>query len=1162
MFRMLGAEEEQDHHDTASGAVSAAQPNDVPEVLPRRTAVSLDDSLHIENSEGIRSRRTQFSQKEFDSNSTIRALRAAAVPSSTSFSEADLMDSGLSRGQDALDYPDVARGFFDALGVESDADLDTETEAGSDTDIGYTNQKKESSVEYEGLDSFAGDSIRAVSNRHDSSRKSRSDNQTRSKSRVLFQEPLEATSSWPESIALSEEFLLSQVQELKMQLTELQEIKQSMQAAIPSESEFPRSADNPESQASIAGRRRGRMVVVSYRLPLSVSVSKTKILKMYVTAAGGLASAFREVRSSMVLRWIGVTGGPAGGTIGDDAELQATICNRLNAQRAAFIPLFARSILIADHLSFCNGVLWPLLHHMPLNVDGARSYRPSLFAAYRRVNELFAEAVFRELQDGQLDDIVWIHDFQLLLVPQMVRLRAPHSRIGLFVHTPFPTGEIYRTLPARREILEGMLGADMIGFHTVHYARHFISVCQRVLGLDVQPNGVRYRDSFIRVGVYPMGINAVAFTKATRSLPVLKSKEVLREQFGGKKVVVGVDRIDYIKGLPHKLMAIERFLELHPEWLERVVFVQVCIPSTSVGDEYSRFRSEILQMVGRINGRFSTLEHIPIHYRETSLSFDELCALYSVSDVLLSTSLRDGMNLVSYEFSICQQENRGPVVLSEFTGAAHSLPGALLCNPWNIDEVVAQVLHALNMPEGERELRHRNIFRYVLTHSSSTWALNFVSDLKRFSSLRQSQVRKVRALQTKELVSLYSQSRRCRLIILEYNATSSAQVGWRSTGFRFDQIVRKLSADSLNLIFILTPGDSARTVSWLYSLGAGICCEHGYLIKWPSRIWPRVSSVEDSEDNQSSEEQKRSSSDFERKFYAPKTRKTGALISNEEEHDSVVYQNSALKTEPEDLIENNASESSSSSSNDPASEKPNLGMQRIGARKSKFGNDLELHIDILSEDKEVRGAPEKSSIVAPGRAVSDAMKMKYVPNLLTQSGPEEVPWEHLGVDDESQILALLPDAITILEQLEEMTPGSSLVVNRTSASWSYGESDPEYAYSHASDARHLLEQTLSGSPLEVISAPGHVLVVRPRGVNTGAAFEYIIERLKHAGLDPDFIAVFGDELTNEKLFGAVDALRTSGEVNSISCAIGHKSCNTEFSAETIDDVLDALQSVV
>jgi len=373
-----------------------------------------------------------------------------------------------------------------------------------------------------------------------------------------------------------------------------------------------------------------------------------------------------------------------------------------------------------------------LFHYHP----GEISFDENAWVAYRDANRMFAKVVAAAVKDG---DRVWVHDYHLMLLPAMLREemgdRVKNVKIGFFLHTPFPSSEIYRVLPVRKEILEGVLHCDLLGFHTFDYARHFLSSCSRILGLITTPNGVEFKGRLRTVGAYPIGIDPEKFEEGLTKQSVKERIAELEKKFQGVKLIVGVDRLDYIKGVPQKLHALEVFLNEHPEWVGKVVLVQVAVPSRGDVEEYQNLRAVVNELVGRINGKFGTIEYMPIHFMHKSVNFDELIALYAVSDVCLVSSTRDGMNLVSYEYIATQQKRHGVMILSEFTGAAQSLNGSIVVNPWNTDELAAAIYESLTLSPELRESNHKKLYKYVTKYTSAFWGKSFVDQLTAISEV-------------------------------------------------------------------------------------------------------------------------------------------------------------------------------------------------------------------------------------------------------------------------------------------------------------------------------------------------------------------------------------------------------------------------------------------
>jgi trehalose 6-phosphate synthase/phosphatase len=310
-----------------------------------------------------------------------------------------------------------------------------------------------------------------------------------------------------------------------------------------------------------------------------------------------------------------------------------------------------------------------------------------------------------------------------------LRKRVPDARIGFFRHIPFPSSEVFRILPWRREILDGVLGADLVGFHTFAYMRHFVASLLHVEGVEADIDRVRVADCEVRLGVFPMGVDAARFAALAQDPDVLAEEEAIRRDAGGRQIVLGVDRLDYTKGIPRRLEAVERLLARDPGLRDRIRYIQVAVPSRGAVDSYRRFKRRVEERVGRINGACGTLRSTPVHYVHRSVPARQLVALYRAADVLLVTPLRDGMNLVAKEFVASRVDEDGVLVLSEFVGAAAELDGALVVNPYDVDAVAASIDRALSMPIGERRARMKGLRRSVTGHDINAWADGFLAQL-------------------------------------------------------------------------------------------------------------------------------------------------------------------------------------------------------------------------------------------------------------------------------------------------------------------------------------------------------------------------------------------------------------------------------------------------
>ncbi|KAL8248105.1 hypothetical protein R6Q59_004973 [Mikania micrantha] len=512
-----------------------------------------------------------------------------------------------------------------------------------------------------------------------------------------------------------------------------------------------------------------RLLVVANRLPVS-AVRRGEESWSLEVSAGGLVSALLGVKE-VEAKWIGW----AGVNVPDEPG-QRALTKALAEKRC--IPVFLDEEVVHQYYNgYCNNILWPLFHYLGLPQEDrlatTRSFQ-SQFAAYKKANQMFADVVNEHYEEG---DVVWCHDYHLMFLPKCLKDHNSNMKVGWFLHTPFPSSEIHRTLPSRSELLRAVLAADLVGFHTYDYARHFVSACTRILGLEGTPEGVEDQGRLTRVAAFPIGIDSDRFIRALENPQVQQHMKELKERFSGRKVMLGVDRLDMIKGIPQKILAFEKFLEENQYWRDKVVLLQIAVPTRTDVPEYQKLTSQVHEIVGRINGRFGTLTTVPIHHLDRSLDFLALCALYAVTDIAIVTSLRDGMNLVSYEFVACQDAKRGVLILSEFAGAAQSLgAGAILVNPWNITEVAASIGQALNMSAEEREKRHRHNFLHVTTHTAQEWAETFVSELNDTVVEAQQRIRQVPPpLPVEEAIERYLQSSN-RLIILGFSATLTEPV--------------------------------------------------------------------------------------------------------------------------------------------------------------------------------------------------------------------------------------------------------------------------------------------------------------------------------------------------------------------------------------------------
>nr|APR72758.1 TPS1.2a [Actinidia chinensis] len=585
-----------------------------------------------------------------------------------------------------------------------------------------------------------------------------------------------------------------------------------------------------------------RLLLVANRLPVS-AVRRGEDSWALEISVGGLVSALLGV-NEFEARWIGWAGVNVPDEIG-----QRTLTRALAEKRC--IPVFLDEEVVHQYYNgYCNNILWPLFHYLGLpqedRLDTTRNFQ-SQFDAYKKANQMFADVVNEHYQEG---DTVWCHDYHLMFLPKCLKEYNSKMKVGWFLHTPFPSSEIHRTLPSRSELLRSVLAADLVGFHTYDYARHFVSACTRILGLEGTPDGVEDQGKITRVAAFPIGIDSDRFIRALELPQVQDHIKELKERFAGRKVMLGVDRLDMIKGIPQKILAFEKFLEENGDWRDKVVLLQIAVPTRTDVPDYQKLTCQVHEIVGRINGRFGTLTTVPIHHLDRSLDFYALCALYAVTDVALVTSLRDGMNLVSYEFVACQDSKKGVLILSEFAGAAQSLgAGAILVNPWNITEVAASIGYALNMPADEREKRHNHNFMHVTTHTSQEWAETFVSELNDTIVEAQLRIRQIPPLlPSKFAIEHYLKSNN-RILILGFNATLTQPLD--AQGRRGDQLkelelklhpdlketLKKLCDDPKTTIIIFSGSDRTLLDENFGEYNMWLAAEHGMFLRLTKGDW-------------------------------------------------------------------------------------------------------------------------------------------------------------------------------------------------------------------------------------------------------------------------------------------------------------------------------------
>jgi trehalose 6-phosphate synthase/phosphatase len=488
------------------------------------------------------------------------------------------------------------------------------------------------------------------------------------------------------------------------------------------------------------------LINVSNRLP--VTVEGDKITK----SSGGLVAALEGLPEDQYkTKWIGWPGA----AFPEEAQ-RLEVARKLEEEHGCVPVFLSQEEATAFYEGFSNSSIWPLLHSLPNYLR----YEPAWWDHYQNVNRIFAEKVLENAHEG---DMVWVHDYQLMLLPAMLRAAAPTLRIGFFLHTPFPAYEIFRCHPRRRELVAGMLGANRIGFHAFGYLRHFCSTVQRLLGIETDLTHIRTEGYDSALGVYPIGINAPKFEETLDSEEFHHRREEFRLAHENKRLVVSVERMDYTKGILHRLEAIDNFLA-GSDKIDAIRFVFVSVPSREGIEEYQHLVEEVESRVGQLNGKYATLLNSPIHFIHGSIPFVDLCALYALADIALVTPLIDGMNLVAKEFIACQRENAGLLILSEFAGAAEELFNALLVNPYDSAAVAGTLNDALALSTEQKRNRILPMRERVMRYDARHWARSFINDLMSGptsdprtveTDIREGREQIENALATRKLIALF-----------------------------------------------------------------------------------------------------------------------------------------------------------------------------------------------------------------------------------------------------------------------------------------------------------------------------------------------------------------------------------------------------------------------
>jgi len=575
-----------------------------------------------------------------------------------------------------------------------------------------------------------------------------------------------------------------------------------------------------------------RLIIISNRLPIKVQRNNDSY--SFTKSEGGVATGLESLDSNIEKIWIGWPGIDV--KYEQDRQLITNIFKRYK-----YHPVFLSKKQIKEYYDgYCNSKLWPLCHYFYTLIKHEESY----WTAYKEVNELFCKEALKIIRKG---DIVWVQDYHLMLLPSMIRQEKKDIAIGYFHHIPFPSYELFRVLRERADLLKGLLGCDLIGFHTHDYMRHFISACERGLELDFNLDVVNFDKRRVHIDTFPMGINYNKFNNAVLDPKVQRLVEGYRDLFGTIKLILSVDRLDYSKGILNRLKGFELFLKNNPKYHGNVSLTMILVPSRDTVSSYSELKAKVDEMIGGINGQFSRIDWTPVNYMYKSFELEELVALYHLADIALVTPLRDGMNLVAKEYVAAKRDNPGVLILSEMAGASIELMDSIIINPNSVIEIEGALIEALEMPVNEQLKRLKRMQAIISKQTVQKWAGDFIEELTRINLRNNLGNDKLLDLvKIKSIKDKYKKAKN-RLLLLDYDGTL---VGFKSRpedAFPDEDLINLLSRfsqDKKNKVVISSGRDHSVLNDWFGKLNIGLAAEHGAFYKEDGIWYENVHNVE------------------------------------------------------------------------------------------------------------------------------------------------------------------------------------------------------------------------------------------------------------------------------------------------------------------------------
>jgi trehalose 6-phosphate synthase/phosphatase len=580
-----------------------------------------------------------------------------------------------------------------------------------------------------------------------------------------------------------------------------------------------------------------KIILVSNRLP--VSINKKENSFEFKPSIGGLATGLRSVFGKGNSIWVGW----AGLTMEELTPAQKDYIEKELYKNFKCLPLFlSDSDLKLYYFGFSNNTIWPLFHYFTDQSD----FSHELWQSYKKVNNLFFNKLMDFIEPG---DDIWIHDYQLMLLPRLIKDRFPNNRLGFFLHIPFPSFEVFRLLPWREEILEGLIGADLIGFHTYDYVRHFLSSVRRLLGLEHNLGSIRLKDRVIKTDVFPMGIDYEKYAKAHTKKQIKEDIDEIKEKVGDRKIVLSIDRLDYTKGIPQRLKAFNTFLEKYSEYKDKISLLLIVAPSRTKVSPYKNLKREVDELVSSINGKYATIGWVPIRYFFRSFSFDRLVAFYEIADIMLVTPLRDGMNLVAKEYLAAKSDNKGMLIISETAGAARELGEALIVNPNNVEQIAEAIKTALELPKEDVAERNGIMKERLRRYDIERWSKDFLDKLEQTEAQQQQlKTNKLSLTLVQSIMDKYRKSK-SRLLLLDYDGTlrSFEKIPNKAVPDRqLLSVLTSLSEQPGNEVVIVSGRDKDILSHWFQNIPVSLVAGHGIWYKEQNEKWQLQNTLDNS----------------------------------------------------------------------------------------------------------------------------------------------------------------------------------------------------------------------------------------------------------------------------------------------------------------------------